>query len=351
MSLDGMTVRSLVTTCFVSLGLSALTSCSDGRAVLTVYSPHGREQLLAFEEWFEAERPEVDLQWVDMGSQEALDRVRSERANPQADVWYGGPASFFSRAANAGLLEPYRPSWADAIMPEARGANDMYFGAYLTPAVIAYNSDAVSAEEAPSDWDDVLEPRWTGKVLIRDPLASGTMRTIFGMIISRALEETGDTAAGFEWLRRLDGQTKEYVLNPALLYQKLVRQEGTVTLWNLPDVLQLQEQGVAIDYVLPESGTAVLVDGIAVVKGAREPQLARDFIEYVGSAEVQLRTARVLFRNVVRTDLPRDSLPPWLRRVSDELVTMPIDWELLEARGSEWMKYWDSHVRGSGKNQ
>ena len=83
--------------------------------------------------------------------------------------------------------------------------------------------------EAPRDWDDVLEPRWFDKVLIRDPMASGTMRAIWGLIIERSLRTTGDTAAGMAWLRRLDGQTKAYALNPAILDARLARAEGLVT--------------------------------------------------------------------------------------------------------------------------
>jgi len=325
-----------------------LVSCGEPRTVLTVYSPHGKEQLVLFEETFEAAHPGVDVQWVDMGSQEVLDRVRSERANPQADVWYGGPALFFERAAAADLLEPFRPAWADAILPEARGREDLYYGVYLTPAVIAYNSDAVAVEEAPRDWDDVLDPRWAQKVLIRDPLASGTMRTIFGMVMHRGIEQTGDTAAGYDWLRRLDAQTKEYVLNPALLYQKLARQEGLITLWNLPDVLRVQGRS-HLAYVLPESGTPVLVDGIAIVKGTRQPELARSFVDHIGSVEGQLLAARRAFRNITRTDIPKDSLPDWLVQVSAELRPMDVDWGLLESRGREWMRYWDSNIRGSSK--
>jgi iron(III) transport system substrate-binding protein len=331
------------------LAVPLLAGCVESGAVLTLYSPHGREQLVIFEEGFEAANPDVDVQWVDMGSQEALDRIRSERANPQADVWYGGPALFFSRAAGEGLLEAYRPSWADAVIPEARGPGDSYFGAYLTPAVITVNGEAVSKEQAPRDWDDILDPAWKGKVLIRDPLASGTMRTIFGMIMYRGLVETGDTAAGYEWLRRLDAQTKEYVLNPAILYQKLARQEGLVTLWNLPDVLRVQAQGYPLDYVLPASGTPVLVDGIALIKGTKQPELARAFVEYVGSIEGQLIAARRAFRNLTRTDVPRDSLPDWLVRVNQELEPMDLDWELLEDRGREWMRYWDANIRGSSR--
>lgn len=333
---------------WTGIALAVVVGCDDARRVLTVYSPHGEDQLVLFEEGFEAAHPDVDVQWVDMGSQEVLDRVRSERANPQSDVWFGGPALFFSRAAEEGLLDPYRPQWAEAVIPQARGRDDFYFGVYLTPAVIAFNSEAIEREEAPQDWDDILDPRWNQRVLIRDPLASGTMRTIFGMIIYRGLQAGGGPEVGYEWLRRLDAQTKEYVLNPSILYHKLARQEGVVTLWNLPDVLRVQESGFPLDYVLPASGTPVLVDGIAVIKGTRQPELARSFVDYVGSVEGQLLAVHEAFRNPTRVDLPPDSLPKWLLQVNQELRPMDIDWELLETRGREWMRYWDTHIRGSG---
>lgn len=323
-------------------------ACGESERVLTVYSPHGPEQLEIFERRFEALYPGVDLQWVDMGSQEVLDRVRSERANPQADVWYGGPEVFFFRAAEEGLLEPYRPAWADSIMVEARGPDDQFFGVYLTPAVIVFNSDAVSRDSAPQDWDEILDPRWRQRVLIRDPVASGTMRTIFGMIMYRGIQQTGDTAAGYDWLRQLDAQTKEYVLNPAILYQKLARQEGLVSLWNLPDVLRVQVQGFPLDYVLPTSGTPVLVDAIAIVRGTQRPELARAFVDYVGSVEGQLVAAREAYRNITRTDIPTDSLPEWLIDVGDRLRPMHLDWQVLQSRGRDWMRYWDREIRNSG---
>ena len=84
----------------------ALAACSgDGRTVLTVYSPHGKDLLEYYEAAFEKANPTVDVQWVDMGSQDVLDRLRSEAANPQADVWFGAPTEVFDRAAGAGLLE------------------------------------------------------------------------------------------------------------------------------------------------------------------------------------------------------------------------------------------------------
>jgi iron(III) transport system substrate-binding protein len=236
---------------------------------LVVYSPHGRDLLTLVEREFEARRPDVDVRWLDMGSQEVYDRVRSERANPQADVWFGGPSTIFARGARDSLLAPFRPAWAEAIAPRGRGPGDLYFAAYETPAVLMYAADALTPDAAPQDWDDLLAPRWRGRVLIRDPLASGTMRAVWGMILAGALEQTGDTAAGMAWLRRLDGQTKEYVSNPALLSEKISRQEGLVTVWDLPDVLLYQAGGLPVGYRFPRSGTVVIEDAIAVVRGSR----------------------------------------------------------------------------------
>ena len=112
----------------------------------------------------------------------------------------------------------------------------------------------------------MLEPRWRDKVLIRDPVASGTMRAIWGLIIERGLRRTGDTAAGMAWLRRLDGQTRTYALSPALLDAKLARQEGLVTLWDLPDILISRSKGMPFGYVFPRSGTPVIDDAIALVR-------------------------------------------------------------------------------------
>lgn len=329
-----------------SLWLAA--ACGGDRVPLVVYSPHGRDLLRLSEREFEAAHPAVDVRTLDMGSQEVLDRVRSERANPQADVWFGGPSNLFARAATDSLLDPYRPSWADAIPARGHGQDDMYFSAYETPAVIAYNAEALPRDSVPKDWDEVLDPRWRGRVLIRNPVASGTMRAIFGMVILRGIASTGDTAAGFDWLRRLDVQTTDYPLNPALLHQKLLRREGVLTLWDLPDILVEQRRGSPFGYVLPRSGTPVIEDAIAIVRGSRHPEIARQFVEWVGTTEAQIRATREAYRLPVRQDLPVDSLPDWARDVRAHLVVEEMDWEMLARRGGEWMAYWDRNVRGRG---
>jgi iron(III) transport system substrate-binding protein len=93
----------------------------------------------------------------------------------------------------------------------------------------------------------------------------------------------------------------------------------------------------------------VIDDAIGLVRGSRHPDAARAFIDYVGSKEAQLLTAREVFRLPVRNDLPPDSVPSWVTEVEREMVVADVDWELLSRYGPAWMGYWDQHVRGTGK--
>jgi iron(III) transport system substrate-binding protein len=334
----------------LALGLAALAACSGGpkRTPLVLYSPHGRDLLTLVEKTYEREHPEIDVRWLDMGSQEVYDRVRSEAANPQADVWFGGPQEVFAHGAADGLLAPFRPSWAGALPPESRNPQDLYFGVYRTAPVLVYNAKAVPEAVAPRDWDDLLDPRWKGKILIRDPLASGTMRTLFGMILARSVAETGDTRRGFDWLRRLDAQTKEYVLNPALLMTQIERQEGLLTVWELTDILWQRKRGSSLAFHFARSGSPVIDDAVGLVRGAPHGKEARAFIEWVGSPAAVALAARDAFRLPARTDVPPAELPPWARDVLRELKPAPVDWRLIALHGQEWMTTWDRTVRGKG---
>src|SRR5437763_1082119 len=90
--------------------LALSTACQgDGRTPLVIYTPHGRDLLTLLERRFEQLQPDVDVRWLDMGSQEVYDRLRSERATPHADVWFGGPATILPRGVRASLREGFRP--------------------------------------------------------------------------------------------------------------------------------------------------------------------------------------------------------------------------------------------------
>ena len=339
-----MPMKRLIFACLFVLSSGACGSDPD-TTTLIVYSPHGKELLTEYETRFEAANPGIDVRWLDMGSQDALDRIRSERANPQADIWFGAPSTMFSQAEKLGLLAAYRPSWADAVANDAHSADNYWYGTYQTPEVIAYNTNVLTREEAPQDWPDLLDEKWRDQIIIRDPIASGTMRTIYAAMILQNRGEDGGPEPGYDWLRGLDANTKEYTLNATLMLQKLGREEAALTLWNMPDIeLQKTRYNFPLDYIIPESGTPVLTDAIAIVAGTEHQAEAEAYYEFVTSEESLALAAELFYRIPSRNDIPPEILPEWIQNL--DITKMELDWSLVEQHSQEWMEFWDSYIRG-----
>jgi iron(III) transport system substrate-binding protein len=281
-----------------------------------------------------------------MGSRQILERVRAERNRPQADLWWGAAHTTFQTAADDNLLVAYRPTWADKVPPSSRDSQDRWYGTFETPEVIVYNSDAVTAADAPRDWDDVLAPKWRDKILIRNPIPSDTMRVIFGAIIWRSFKDSGSPEKGYDWLRRLDVNVHEYTADSTLMMQKLARREGLISLWDMPDVRLFKEQkGLPVAYTIPSSGTPVVIDGIAIIRGAPHEEEARRFYEFVTTTESLVEAARKFARMPVRTDVDRQQLPAWM---NEPFTRLPLDWDVLRKHGDDWLRYWDTEIRGRG---
>lgn len=327
----------------LSLLLFSCRRSGSSEHQLLIYTPHGQDLLKDFVDRYKQVHPETDVQFLDMGSREVLERVRAERNRPQADLWWGAAHSTFQQAAEEDLLAPYRPSWADVVPTAARDAQNRWYGTFETPEVIVYNSEAVAAADAPKDWDDVLDPKWHDKILIRSPNPSDSMRAIFGAMIWRFYKDTGSPDKGYDWLRRLDANVHEYTADGTLLVQKLVRREGLISLWDMPDVKLYQGKGLPVAYNIPTSGTPVVIDAIALVRGGPHEDEARRFYEFVTTPESLAHAAQKYYRIPVRTDLDRRQLPEWMNA---PFTRMPLDWDLVRKQGNDWLRYWDTEIRG-----
>ena len=283
--------------CGVPRNSTQETQLQTGRVV--VYSPHGPDVLRDYEKKFESAYPGVDVQALDMGSQEVYNRVKSERRQPQADVWWGAPSTMFMQAAREGLLEPYRPSWAEAADVTCKDPNDLWYATFRSPLAIVFNNRHLTRETAPQTWDELLDPRWHDKLTLRKPHASGTMRTFLGAMILRAPSED----EGIAWLRKLHEATEAYVENPQFLYDHMKKREELISVWLMPDVvLQRERNGYPLDCVVPPQ-TPVLTEGIAILKGAPNRYWAGRFYEFVTSRESLAHQAHAYSKIPARADV------------------------------------------------
>lgn len=331
----------------ISLLTTSLISCGDSKRKVVVYSPHGKEMLAEFEKQFETANPEIDVQWLDMGSQEVYDRVRNESANPQADIWWGSPSTLFMKAEKENLLAQYTPSWSSSISANHKSKNNFWYGTFLTPEVISFNNKVLTKETAPKSWEEIAAPVWDNKFVIRNPMASGTMRIIYSAMVENSVKQTGSDAKGFEWLKALDRNTGSYAADPTQMYLKLSSNETPVTLWNMPDIiLQSKLYNYPFDYNFPQPSTVVAVDGIALVANSQNPEDAKKVYEFITSQEAMILQANKFYRIPSRTDIAKDKLPDWIQNA--KYNEMQLDWEMISEKESEWMKKWDSEIKGKG---
>jgi iron(III) transport system substrate-binding protein len=292
---------------------------------------------------FNEKYPDIEVETLTMGAQQILERVRGEKANPQADFWWGGTQSSLMVAADEDLLAEFKPSFDDVIKEEHKDAEGRWYGEMLLPEVIMINSEALKKKDAPKDWDDLLDEEWKDKIVIRGVMASGTMRTIYSSMIFREGAETPEK--GYEWLEKLDANTKEYAQDPTNLYLKLARQEGLISLWNLQDILlQKNENNQPFDYVYPESGAPILVDGVAMVEGAKNKSNAEKFYEFLFSKETRAKLADELYQIPTRTDIAEEDMPEWYKKL--DLKALDIDWSVMAEKEAEWMQHWDENIKG-----
>lgn len=293
---------------------------------------------------FKQKYPDYDVQVMTMGAQQILERVRAEKSNPQADFWWGGTQAALMTAAKEGLLEAYKPSFGDKVPTMYKDNQDRWYGEMLLPEVIMYNDKALNKDQVPKDWDDLLKPEYKGQLIIRGVLPSGTMRTIYSAMIFR--QDPQNPQKGYDWLARLDANTKEYATDPAALYLKLTREEGKLTLWNLQDVLLQRAQNRPLNYAIPSSGIPILVDGVGIVKGSKHSEAAKKFYEFLFEEQMQIELAHKTYQIPTRSDISKDKMPDWYKGL--ELKPLNIDWLVMAEKEKEWMQHWDQNIKGKG---
>lgn len=312
---------------------------------IVVYSPHSKDILQYYAQKFEKEKG-VKVEWLFLGSQEVYDRIKSEKDNPQADIFFGGPAYMHMMAKKDGLLQPYKPSWADTIEPAFKDNENYWFSNWKNVVVMFYNNRLVKPEDAPKAWRDLADPKWSGKVVTRYPLSSGSLRVLYSALVYQDYKKDKDPKAGYEFLRKLDANTKEYTNNNTALYQGIAKGEALISFYGLPDIqINIDKNKMPFAPIFPTDGTLVITDGLSMVKGAKHPNAAKEFIEFINSKEEAIYQANTYNRMPSRQDI-LDKCPEWMR---NKFTVLEVDWQVILDKQNEWMKYWDENIKASAK--
>jgi iron(III) transport system substrate-binding protein len=328
-------------------GATATTTGAGAAAQsLTIYTGRDKDLVASVVSDFEKALPQYagKVQTIIAGAQDNLDRMRAEKSNPQAGFMWGGTQQQLEQAASEGLLTPYDAKNAAKIPANRKDAGNQWFAEQLLPEVIVYNKTLVSEADAPKDWSDLIKPAWKDKIVIRDVLPSGTMRTIYSAMVYQSFVTANSPEAGYAFLKALDANTVAYAANPEDMYTQLDQGTGVVTVWNLQDALiQPLKNKRPWSFVMPSSGAPVLLDAVGIVKNEAQDQAAKDFMDFLMEPKMQAKLATDYYQ-VPAMEIDEADKPDWLAAL--EIKEMKIDWKVLGAHQDEWMTYWADNIKG-----
>jgi len=228
---------------------------------------------------FEKVHPDITVNFVRLSSGEALTRLRNERANPQFDIWWGGPVDSFIAAKEEGLLEVYEsPNLANLKDPNLMKDPDGFWaGVYIGSLGFATNTNYLQANnlQAPTSWDDLLKPEWKGQLMIAHPSSSGTSYTALCTILQLRGEEKG-----WEYLRAFNNNVLQYTKSGSAPARFVGAGEAAVGIVFSHDIVAQIERGAPLALSFPAEGTGYEIGGMAIIKGARNPEAAQKWFDW-----------------------------------------------------------------------
>jgi iron(III) transport system substrate-binding protein len=231
---------------------------------------------------FEAKYPGIACRVERTGAERVFQRIGQETSSRihAVDVVQSSDAAHFIVWKRDGLLTPYVPEDVARHYPvEHKDPDGMFatFRAWL--CVIGYNTQQVKKEEAPKSYADLLDPKWTGKIVKAHPGYSGTIMTATFQL-ARDL--------GWDYLEKLSKQRVMQVQSSADPPKKLALGERAVMAdGNEYNMFQQKEKGDPVEIVYPTEGTPLIIGPNGVMKNAPNPNAARLFQSFCFTPEAQ----------------------------------------------------------------
>lgn len=281
-------------------------------SALTVYSSVDEENARKLLDSF-SEATGVDVQMVFLSSGPALSRIEAEKANPQADVWFGAPSENHILAKERGLTVPYVSQNAEALTAEFKDADGYWHAIYTNPIAIGVRTDILESRGAPkpASWEDLKNPAYKGLIQMPSPQSSGTAYAVMLTLV----EERGEDAA-FDYLKALNPNIQTYTQSGTAPSGALGVGETPVAIQFSPGFLKLADEGYPVEVVFPSEGVGYEVASMSILQGTDEMQDAQKLVDWMTSAEGQaaLKEAKTYFLPI-RSDVSGGTGVPSLDQI------------------------------------
>ncbi len=231
---------------------------------------------------FETKYPGIAVRVERSGGERIFQRISQEYGSRihAVDVVNSSDAAHFIVWRRDGILAPYVPEDVANHYPAEQKDPDGLFASWrLWLCVIGYNTTLVQAADAPRSFADLLDPKWSGKMVKAHPGYSGTIMTATFQI-ARDI--------GWDYFEKLARQRVMQVQSSADPPKKISAGERAVMAdGNEYNLVQFREGGQPVEAVYPTEGTPQIIGPSGVMKNAPNPNAARLLQSFMFMPECQ----------------------------------------------------------------
>ena len=307
----------------------------EGSGPLLVYSPQSEEDL-EYIRAAAAEALDFDVEILNLPGGELADRIIAEKQNPQADVVFGVVPLSMYQLKQEGILEPYTPPWVDGLPNAYQDKEHFFHSFWQTPVVIAYNSDLLTAGEAPKSWLDLAKDEYAMKYFAGQTAWQTTRTHISGVLWRFYDAGTGKVSEeGWNVLRKIYENSREW--NPAWIedFKSGVQPISIHWFGGIKGIAA--EHGVNITFVNTTGGTPVIAEAIGLIKKDTDLTNAKAFIDWFGSTEFQVKLAHDLGKAPAHPEALALA-PEETRNDMLQFTVQDVDWEIVAENLTDWLE-------------
>lgn len=216
-------------------------------------------------------------------------RLLAEQTRPQADVFWSNEPVRTLVLKQRNVLAPYRSPSARDIPPTFKDPDGYWTGFSARIRVIGYNTKLVPSSSAPASVLDLADPKWKNQVAIADPRFGSTSFHVAALYVMLGDEKADD------FFRRLKANGVKIASGNSVVRDMIVSGQVKVGLTDTDDVNVAVQGGAPIAMALPDKdgmGVPVMPNMVSLVAGAPHTDVAKQFIDYLLSPEVEAELAK-----------------------------------------------------------
>ncbi|MEH7346607.1 ABC transporter substrate-binding protein [Bacillus sp. JJ1532] len=289
----------------------------------------------------------IKVNIIEGNSTTTYSRLLQEKGSPTIDLALldSGISELSYQNEIVEKLDSSKFKESDSLLPEAfQGNDEETFGVALGywGLGIVYNKDVVN--NPPKSWKDLWNDEYKGKLTIPTPATTGGLPLLM-QISELEGEEKGKVEKGLEKLKSLEVVAFFDGSGAATnLYQS---GEASVGAHYGGPAYVMIDQGLPIEFVVPEEGVLGAGSFWHVVKGTKKSDQVYSFLNYATSKAAQEGIANDLYLAPVHKDVKLDEKTlermPYGKNGSLQDLKMP-DYNLINKNRDEWNELWNRQM-------